>query len=913
MEGDNMDQCKSVLNKLLLFFKEHMPDASINLLLYDNNTSLMKDLNKMEKYALEKLINDIEADKGTSFLNVLQAIEGYILVQKRIDDLSIIFMTDGDIVDKNEKADDFKLIKDNINNLKDALDNCTGECDIHTIGLGKEHDSFFLERLLSIRPINSTYLFLIDDSAIEPSFRAVKDMIYMNNIRGEVSLFTEEGKEFRFKISLSEGEEDNAGVRQWQILQKLEIGDEFQRLELKKSRFRVNVCNGDLKEEFSLDSIIDKSYGVPEVSLLIKIRCELLEILNVLKERSKVKVWDMKEVEALTEKKEVLQKKYQETFLKLYKITKKKLFSLSGEIVSLKKLIDELISSAYKSNIKNDILAKAVQLAHQNIKKKKYARELFYRLKDTVPLFNEQEKEIATICKELNKNDLEKKYAIFIKDFKCCLTCYDFSEALLDQDCLCLTFDVVRTAKSIVQPQSIQIIAIYPTIISANSFLDAVKYSIDLNFDNKKEHIVKGVAQESINAALPFFLCKDHWLVARLLMDRILGWIVTLDPVGYHYTQKTAVPFLLLEFSLLEAFTKPESSFHMRYFQNVLDTCLNIMEDESNRKDSRFKTTLGTIFEGYCKDGTLRTADNNNKNSLTLLRFYCGMLLKWLNPTDEYIEEMYYCLMEEELRRIQQPKFNSYIDYQKINIFDPAMKEQERTEIIEIAYKDYSVLYENKCRVHQVIRALMLKFKKRESIDFGLVKLESEDLLIKDLKFKDKFSFFGMYFQNQIHHDNENRRKAFVNKTYFDCRAQTKEMIFKFEEGLATYKEKKEKMRSKFQKIDTKNFNMHIFNLFASFRVEKNLEEAKEMLREASMIKPGKVVFYFLNIFYKCEEIPLLVEKLRMVKELHGNWKHKLRKFYIHLLCYSNVLTKEEMLELFEEKNLPHIFRSKKA
>ena len=673
MEGECIEQCKSVIKKLVNFFKTEMSDASINLILYDDNTSLKKDINLLSLNALEKLINDIEADKSTSFVNVLQAIEGFIRVQKHIDDISIIFMTDGDIVIKEEKADNFKIVKESIQSLKDALDTCTNECDIHTIGLGKEHDAFFLENLLSIRPINSTYLFLIDDSAIDASFKAVKDYIYMNNIRGDLSLFNEEGKELKARIPLVEGEEDNNNIRQWQSLQKINIGEDFKKIDMKKSFFTINLCNGDFKEIYILEDINDKNYSVNDLSILIKIRMELKDMLNRLKDRSKEKNWDFKEVEEIVERKHLLKKQYQETFLKLYKFTKKKLFSISGEIVSLINLLDELISSVYKSNIKNDVLAKAVQLAHKNIKKKKYAKELFYRLKDTVPLFNSQDVQINDYVASLKKEDLCKKYDYFIKDFKCCLTCYDFIESMLEKDCLCLTFDVTRTEKAIVQPHSIKINAIYPTMITAHSFLDAVKYSINLNFDNKKEHIIKGVAQESINAALPFFLCKEHWEISRLLMDRVLGWIVTLDPVGFHYTQKMSFPFLLLEFSLLEAFTKPESSFNLRYFQMTLDTCLNIMEDESLRKDSKFKQNLINLFENYVKDGTSRTADNNNKNSLTLIKFYCGILLGWFKPEKEYIEDVYYYLIEEELRRIQKPKYNSFIEYKKINIFDPIL------------------------------------------------------------------------------------------------------------------------------------------------------------------------------------------------------------------------------------------------
>lgn len=99
--------------------------------------------------------------------------------------------------------------------------------------------------------------------------------------------------------------------------------------------------------------------------------------------------------------------------------------------------------------------------------------------------------------------------------------------------------------------------------------------------------------------------------------------------------------------------------------------------------------------------------------------------------------------------------------------------------------------------------------------------------------------------------------------------------------------------------------------ILANFRLADDLSQAEEFLKEALVLKPGAVIFYYLAIFYNFANIPLLVEKLRMVKKSHGNWERKLRKVYIHTLCYSNLLTQEEMWELFEDKNLPNMFRAK--
>ena len=61
------------------------------------------------------------------------------------------------------------------------------------------------------------------------------------------------------------------------------------------------------------------------------------------------------------------------------------------------------------------------------------------------------------------------------------MTCYNFVEALKDEDCLCLTFSIVRPEIAIADPSRIIIEEIYPTVISANSFLECAKYSIKIN------------------------------------------------------------------------------------------------------------------------------------------------------------------------------------------------------------------------------------------------------------------------------------------------------------------------------------------------------------------------------------------------------------------------------------------------
>ena len=115
MEGDNIDQSKKVLKLLVNFFRESLSDASLNLITFDVKSVLTKDIHLMPLKEADRIIDKIQADSSTFFTGVLKSIEDFIRSKNFIDDLSIIFMTDGDIVVKAEKENNFKLLNDQVN------------------------------------------------------------------------------------------------------------------------------------------------------------------------------------------------------------------------------------------------------------------------------------------------------------------------------------------------------------------------------------------------------------------------------------------------------------------------------------------------------------------------------------------------------------------------------------------------------------------------------------------------------------------------------------------------------------------------------------------------------------------------------------------------------------------------------
>ena len=886
MEGENIEQCRKVMKLLFTFFRTSLPDASLNLITFDMRTFLTKDMNLLPIKSVENIIDQIQADSSTYFTGVLKHMEEFISSKKKvIEDLSIIFMTDGQIVVKEEKNNNFKLLNDQIESLSLCLNKCTKDCDIHTIGLGKEHDPFFLEKLLTLKPLNSTYLFIIDDTGIEPSFKAVKDMISLNNIKANLNLVDLKGKKMKLtkEIIVKENEQENED-REWEIFQNLDI--DVLEIDMKMSYLEISVANGGNLEMKLLAEIVENNVGEEELLKfhLIKIRNELQSILNTLKHYSQENKIEISQLDHYTMIKIQLFKEFNQIFLKIFKIKnmvlKKELFALSEEMSPLMNVIDELLSSGYISKIKNELLAKAVQISHKNINKKRYIKDFKGSISDLVSLFNKQDEQIAKISHRLSgdRDIFEQKYKNLAEEYVCFLTSYNFIETIADQDCLCVSFSVSRSEASIMAPSKMKINAIYPTIISAQSFLYAIKYSINLNFsDNsiQKERIIKGVAQESINAAIPIFLCKEHWEIGRILIDRILGWIVALDPLLYHIRMKLTLPFLLLEFNIKECYKTQGNQFNMKYFRLLLETCLNILLDESFNKDNNLKDRVSKHLEIYQFDGIERLPE---KMSTRVFFFFiqqlCAMILGWIHPKPQQIEEIYFFAVEEELRLFQVKEFNSYKDYENINLMTKSQEEQE--QIIDKYLKKYNSLFIENCLVLALVKNLMMQFNGNiENFNFKDIKpIESDNALLNETKLGDKNALFALFFQNQLHHDNATRKKAFQTKTYVDCRKNWKEVLVQYSENVKNASEKRNQQLevNKNPNIDVstlrKKFrNLVVLEMLNKFKETDDLEKAGDLLDKCFAIKPGRVLDY--NIYLFRGEIVLPSPKLKLFKEKH--------------------------------------------
>jgi len=154
---------------------------------------------------------------------------------------------------------------------------------------------------------------------------------------------------------------------------------------------------------------------------------------------------------------------------------------------------------------------------------------------------------------------------------------------------------------------------------------------------------------------MPLFLCPEHWSIASQYIKPIIGWDVTIDPLGYDYNQLRTVPFLILTRALIEKNDNPDSEFYSRVFGWVLDTCVQILRDEMKTNSSNnLAEQTKKLWDNYIKDGTIRNVESIQNNGVFLAHIYVLSEMGYIEKVkqEDFALKFKY-IIEEEMRRRQ--------------------------------------------------------------------------------------------------------------------------------------------------------------------------------------------------------------------------------------------------------------------
>ena len=110
------------------------------------------------------------------------------------------------------------------------------------------------------------------------------------------------------------------------------------------------------------------------------------------------------------------------------------------------------------------------------------------RAEDNKNLYNENDKKIERIIKAYDFKKIETENKEIIEEIGTCpISTSNTVETLEEGDCMCIGLKVSAPEAAIADPSRLKVEEIYPTYISADSFLESAKFNLEAGMfkDNK--------------------------------------------------------------------------------------------------------------------------------------------------------------------------------------------------------------------------------------------------------------------------------------------------------------------------------------------------------------------------------------------------------------------------------------------
>lgn len=107
---------------------------------------------------------------------------------------------------------------------------------------------------------------------------------------------------------------------------------------------------------------------------------------------------------------------------------------------------------------------------------------------------------------------------------------------------MCICLQITRSEATIQDPTKLSINKVVPVFMSLDMFLESATFMLQQNqdasgaFDYNKQGQLALAFHEPITGVFPVFLFKEHWKIANLKLQSLLGFLCTLDPLGYNLT-----------------------------------------------------------------------------------------------------------------------------------------------------------------------------------------------------------------------------------------------------------------------------------------------------------------------------------------------------------------------------------------
>ena len=466
--------------------------------------------------------DELRSSGGTNFANVFQDInEEFGSGETEYEDFTIMFMTDGQTSSRQAIEE--------LTKLKTSFDNIGAKYRIFCIGFSRNHDANLLGQISRAGNEMGNFVYVREDS---PDFaHEIKDAL------GQAFELAPNSSSFRAKVYV---DSENGFSVQCRLNQVKNSETEYE-------------CKLILPSEVIEDDVqvkIDFEFGTREVKFIESMDYSDKQMLSetlyffdnfmyqqiVRAQEETVKEQLQKLYDDITKVDEKLNSVYMDAIKIKEKEKRKKvvepLQSVKQKIVHLVSFIRKKMLGEYMNN---DFIASLNQMAYEGVRGGAMQRKLDSRAMANQEKFIELKKQIEDYTSKLDMKKIKEDNAeVNDKIGYCFLTTKNVFECMEDNDCICICLDVRRSEACIADPTKLVVKSIIPYFLSADSFIEAAQFALASDkeahggFDkNSEAKILTGVGRESITGALPLYLFKEHFNLAKMKVPQILGLMCT--------------------------------------------------------------------------------------------------------------------------------------------------------------------------------------------------------------------------------------------------------------------------------------------------------------------------------------------------------------------------------------------------
>ena len=587
-------------------------------------------------------IKSLNATGGTVFANVFQELMN--MTQKNPEqNYFIAFFTDG-------QGESYEVLSPLLNKFKDNVLNSKIMAAIHTLGFGSYHDSSLLSKIINYGTKEGTFQYISSAAHISEAIARLTPLMDFSSFWCEIIISESEVVRANF-----EKEEDKyvASV-QMELTDPNQVFPVTYLLRI-HSKETIIVPIEVVKGVAPID-IIEMADNFTEM-----MRRKLIAIISRMGQ-GKLSNAELLEQKAIVD---IFRDKLSELMVSTLKSKDKKKMAAAEKLKECKEIFTEYFlafNEAMTSGVVSNVsLARLNNIAYKGIIDSKAAREMAKRTAVGQKYMEDMEKNIKKVTKGINFEKLREEHKDKIESYgNCAITCQNWLEALEEGDCLCLTYDAERNLEDILDSTTVRIKDINVSMLTAEAFVNAAMFTsksqhgiklADFGVGKGSESVAskgskslaKVLPNEIVNGIIPIYICKEHWLVAKLKMAPLNAWTDTHDILAISKHHPIRIPFLVL----IRALDTAKTEHKRMQFQWILDTCLALYNEPENKE--LIMEDHKETFDKYLECPQYRTTEF--VRSVPIFFTHFCMAIKYKDIKIEDVDVLMKAVIEEMLRR----------------------------------------------------------------------------------------------------------------------------------------------------------------------------------------------------------------------------------------------------------------------